>query len=125
MRNCFLVAAIGLSAFVAVSLPAIGRPLDGVYARETDVPAEGWKITKRFRGGERASVQVTHVAEKRPTTVQITIHDDQGNIVAEDKGRGPAGDVVAVIWYPPRDADYRIVVRNTEAAAVPYFVAIR
>jgi hypothetical protein len=102
------------------------RPLDGVYARQTDVPADGLTMTKRFRSGERASVQAVHTEKKQKTTVHIAVYDSKDNLVAEDTGRDPpSSDMVAVIWYPPRDAEYRIVIRNMERAAARYFVSIR
>jgi hypothetical protein len=125
MRCAFLLLAFALIAFSAVTPVTRSSPVDGIFARKVDVPAEGLTVVKRFRGGERASVQV--IGDHKSTTmVTITVHDEKKNVVAEDKGREqPVGDISAVIWYPPRDGEYRITIRNSDSRAARYFVAIR
>jgi hypothetical protein len=128
MRCCFAAAAVALVAILLTAGDGAGRPLDGLYAKKTEVLSEGWTVTKRFRGGERASVQVIRLGGDSyvETTVSVKIYDEKNNLVAEDRGRQvPAKDMVAVFWYPPRDAAYRIEVRNAESIPTRYFVAIR
>ena len=31
----------------------------------------------------------------------------------------------AVIWYPPRDGEYKITIRNTENRVAKYYVSVR
>lgn len=125
MRLGFFLSAFALIAFSALTPVTLSSPIDGIFAQKVDVPAEGLTILKRFRGGERASVQVIG-DHKSPATVSITVHDEKQNVVAEEKGRdNPVGDISAVIWYPPRDGEYRITIRNSDARPARYFVAIR
>ena len=45
---------------------------------------------------------------KPPADVGIAVYDDANQLITEDQGLGFA----AAIWYPPRDAKYRVVVKN-------------
>ena len=64
---------------------------------------------EKFRGGERACVIAT--GDHDPVVnLGLFIYDAQDRLVAQDEG---PGDYVAVIWYPPRDAVYKIKVHNT------------
>jgi hypothetical protein len=61
-----------------------------------------------FRGGRRACVIVK--GDHRPVVdLALSVYDANGRLVAKDEGRG---DFVAAVWYPPRDATYRIVIHN-------------
>lgn len=121
-----IVFTIGVClGFCALTPFGVAGPVEGVTAGFFDIPAEGLTVTKRFRGGERASVQVKG-DHKSPTIVHITVHDAKNNLVAEDKGRElPVGDMASVIWYPPREAEYRVTVRVSEARKADYFIVIR
>src|SRR2546423_441406 len=95
-----LVVMLFLS-LIAPKPTSLAGPLDSVFAENVKVADSGWTVTKRFRGGERACVQAIG-DHKEPTTLHITVVDANGTLVAEDKGRSPAPDMAAVIWYPPR-----------------------
>ena len=43
--------------------------------------------------------------------IEVTIRDAKGNVIAQDKA---AGNVAAVMWYPPRNGDYAIEVRSLD-----------
>jgi hypothetical protein len=125
MRVFFALAASALFALWALTPVSRSAPIGGAEEAKVEVPAGGLAITKRFRGGERASVHVNG-DHKDVTTVLISVHDDKDKLVAEDKGRDlPIGDIGAVVWFPPRDGDYRITVRNVEGRAAKYVIAIR
>ncbi len=65
-------------------------------------------IKERFRGGQRAMVLV--VGDHQPVVdVGVFVYDDKGKLVAKDMG---GGDVVAAVWYPPRDAFYEIKIES-------------
>ena len=123
-----LLLTLSTMVFLALAVSTSvtrSAPIDGVYAKKVEIPAEGLKITKRFRGGERASAQVAG-DHKDAVTVHILIHDAQGALVAEDKGKAhPVADMAAVIWYPPRDGEYKVTIRTSAGRAVKYYVAIR
>ena len=39
----------------------------------------------------------------------IAVYDEADRLITEEQGL----DYVAAIWYPPRDAQYKVVVRNS------------
>jgi hypothetical protein len=101
-----------------------GAPIAGVFAKEVEIGPEPWKQVKRFRGGERAAVLVAGKG-KMPPPVHVAVYDDNGKIVAEEKGRAPSGFMVAVAWYPARDADYRIEIRTLDSRENKCYVTIK
>jgi hypothetical protein len=122
MRFIFVLAAAGLFVFSAAAPVSRSAPIDGAFG--SGMPPEGMTITKRFRGGERASAQVNGDHD-RGVVVSIAVYDDKNTLIAEDKGRDqPVGDMAAVIWYPPRDGNYRITIRTSDQRQGKYFVAI-
>lgn len=64
---------------------------------------------KEFQGGQR--VCIIFEGDHDPVEdLIVTVLDAKGRVVArEDRG----GDLGAVIWYPPEDGKYTIVVKNT------------
>jgi hypothetical protein len=114
---------VALLLMIGVLGPALySAPVDGVIAKQLEVPANGWTATMRFRGGERASVQIAPLQGTKGS-IEITVHDAKGNKIAEDKGRPDSPDFAAVFWYPPRDGEYRITITSTRADT--FYVAIR
>jgi hypothetical protein len=125
MRLTFALFATALVAFAVLTPASLSSPIEGAVARKLDVPAQGLIIPMQFRGGQRASVQVVG-DHKSGGIVHVAVKDAKDNLIAEDKGRElPVGDLAAVIWYPPRDGEYRITIRNLDNRAAKYFVAIR
>lgn len=129
MRWMFALAVL-ISLAVLTSRPVgYSAPIKGAVTNVLEIPAAGMTTTERFRGGERACVQVavqTAAGDREAsTTVEITVHDENGKKIAEDTGRGGSSDVAAVFWYPPRDGDYKITIRNLESRKQRYFVFIR
>ncbi len=101
-----------------------GAPITGVFAKDVEIGPEPWKQVKRFRGGERAAVLVAGKG-KMPPPIQLTVYDDSGKVVAEEKGQNPSGFMVAVVWYPARDADYRLEIRTLDSRVNKCFVTIK
>lgn len=65
-------------------------------------------IVERFKGGERACVIVR--GDHRPVVdLELHVSDDKGRLVAKDTA---GGDLLAVVWYPPRDGNYTIKIVN-------------
>jgi len=62
---------------------------------------------KPFAGGGRASVTVIG-DHHPPVRIDVEVYDDQGKRVARDS----CIDFCAAVWYPPRDAEYTITIRN-------------
>jgi hypothetical protein len=74
------------------------------------VGAQGQKeFEEVFEGGRRACV-IAMGGHQRVIDVGIAIYDEGNRLITEDQG---GGDIVAAIWYPPRDAKYKIVVKNS------------
>lgn len=111
--------------FLVLAPMGAGAPLTGAWFMAEEIGSEPFKKTTRFRGGERA---VVLVAGKNHETARLhlAIYDVHGKLVAEDTGKDPpVGDMVGVIWYPPRDADYRIEIKNLDSRANRCFVTIK
>ncbi len=119
-----LAAGIAVLFLAFVSICAAG-PLSGGFATQEKVGGDPWKTTQRFRGGERAAVLVANKSDKS-SHFHITIYDAKGNLVAEDKNPEPSQeDLVSVFWYPPRDGEYRVEIRNLEGRINGCFVTFK
>jgi hypothetical protein len=66
------------------------------------------EFKEAFQGGRRACV-IAVGDHNPPVDVGIAVFDEAGQLVTEHQGL----DYVAAIWYPPRTASYKIVVKNT------------
>ena len=120
MRRIFIPVVL----FFLASAPLLGSPVTGAWAQYENL-LDAWTETKRFRGGERAVVSA--VGDKTPGAgLRLRVFDAKGTLVAEDKGKEqPAGDMVAAQWYPPRDGDYRIEIRNLQARPNRCYITIK
>jgi hypothetical protein len=92
-------------------------PVDGPYreqsaGRKRKVLEERGKVRFqcRFVGNERACVIVKGDHDPVMDLV-VKVFDRQGKLIAQDNG----GDVLAVIWYPPRSEDYFIEINQDPA----------
>ena len=103
-----------------------------VISKATPLGSEGIVLGDhlKFRGGRRACVIV--VGDHKPIVpVVLEIHDEKGNLIGRSEpGKGventkaAGNDVCAVIWYPPRDAYYRITIHNSGREFNKCWVAI-
>jgi len=107
MKRTIVVLVVLLSGLlVAVGH---GSPLTGKRAFEERIGGQdNFILREKFRGGQRACVIVRGDHEPIVNLV-LSVYDAKDQLVAEDRG---GGDYVAVIWYPPRDALYKIKVHN-------------
>jgi hypothetical protein len=123
MRSTILPAAavlavvgIGLVALRAepVGGPQFIEPFAIPAAEKGGEPGEA-SMEFQFEGGKPARVIV--VGDHKPVAdLQIFVYEMsekgiEGKVVAHDGGP-EQGDRVGVVWYPPRTATYRIVVKN-------------
>ncbi len=112
------------SLALILSLPASGgsSPLKGKHAAKEKISEQSaLPLEMEFKGGERACVIVR--GDHRPVVdLRVTVYDAQGKVVAKDD-RG--GDIVTVIWYPPRDAVYRIEIVNPGEAYNVCYVSFK
>ncbi len=114
---------------VAFVLPVLlgpagsGSPLAGKHSLGyVDIPAQKSVVhSETFRGGERACVIV--IGDHEPgADLGVFIYDQEDQLVAEDRG---GGDFVAAIWYPPRDARYKIKVHNPSGKVNKCWIALK
>jgi hypothetical protein len=82
------------------------------------------EFSKLFAAGQRACVIV--IGDHDPIVdVEVEVYDSRNKLVARDRGQEPAQDFVAVMWYPPRQETYRIVINSYGKVENKCSVAIR
>jgi hypothetical protein len=121
MKRILLLAVC--ASVLAIPGPGAGSPVEGKLSlgRQRIPERARARIDKEFRGGERACVIVK--GDHEPVVdLELSVYDDRGKLVAEDKA---GGDFVAVIWYPPRDAVYRIEFFNPGAAYNDLYISLK
>ncbi len=132
----WIIALVGL-ALLAVAPFGSGAPVDGPsWSRKKVAGGSGageggaasqpgtLDFTKTFLAGQRACVIV--IGDHDPVVdLEIQVFDAKGNLVAQDKGQGTARDYAAVMWYPPRQEPYRIVVSNYGSAYNVCSIAVK
>lgn len=122
---------LALAFFCSLTLTPIGigvgAPITGSFSDEKSLnSAQVWQKTKTFRAGERACVLVIGDYKTAAANIEIYVFDRNNVLVASDKGSDAlVGDFVCVIWYPPRDGEYRIEVRNPSAFAKTCYIAVK
>jgi hypothetical protein len=122
MRSIFVLGPLLLLAAAAIG---VGGPVTGVSFQKKEIDENPWIQTRRFTGGERAAVLVRG-SNHAGAGLHLTVHDANGKLVAEDKGKDPpVPDMVAVFWYPPRDAEYRIEIRNLDSRANECYITVK
>ena len=118
--RCVLLA-IGL-IFLALVPFSSGAPVEGTSWGYREIKAGSvsddkltepgtLELSNVFVAGRRASVIV--IGDHEPVVdLEIMVYDSKKNLVAHDRGREPAQDYVAVMWYPPRQERYQIVINS-------------
>ncbi len=102
MRCLALVLASGVLAMT--SLVGTAGPAAGPLAIKKVYKPGAHEFSVTFKGGQRACVIV--VGDHDPVVrLQLQVFDANNKLVALDQA---PGDFAAVMWYPPRDAQYRI-----------------
>ncbi len=126
MARFTLLVLAGLLAFVPFGS---GSPLDGGVSNEVEIGGERtFTIKKSFRANERAAVLAlvqSQVEDTSKVNLSIGIYQ-KGTLIAEDKAAESSRfEFAAVFWYPPRDGEYLIEVRNNSTLPVPCWVAVK
>lgn len=87
-----------------------GGPVDGAKALpQVRIGARSFmEFNEKYQGGRRACV-IALGDGNPPVDITITVYDTANQVVAEQTGN----DHVAAMWYPPRDAPYKILVKNS------------
>lgn len=114
-----------LLTILFLAAPLGAGPIGGGFAREEKIGGTPWKDSRKFRAGERASVLVANKGEGS-SNFHIAVFDAKGTLVVEDKNRQAAReDLVGVVWFPPRDGEYRIEIKNLEGQVSGCFVTVK
>jgi hypothetical protein len=123
MRSIVLLGLMSLLALAPIGWS--GPVREGSLERLPDLGDHPWRTTKRFLAGERAVV-LARGREKSTAILHVTITDSTGKVVTQANGKSPPNSaMVAVFWYPPREGDYTIEVRNTDSEPAGVFVTIK
>jgi hypothetical protein len=96
--------------------PVQSSPVKGHYReaqlRDEDksymVLGNTYEFQDTFRANQRACV-IVEGDHKPVVNLSIKILDVSGKVVAEDTA---GGDLIAVMWYPPKTQPYRIVISS-------------
>lgn len=119
-------AALMILACTILCVSAVSAPIGGSWQAHKKIePKEVWSQSRTFRGGERAAVLAIGDHDEPGVHLHVAVFDAKGGLIAEDKGTELASDYVGLVWYPPRDGDYRIVVRHSGADTNKIYVAIK
>ena len=123
MRTIIGLVVLGLFAIVPFGQSS---PIDGSYSNsKIKVGSEAYKITKTFRGGERASV-LAYGGNQPMVNLHLTVYDAKDNLIAEDKGTSElVGNYVGVVFVPPRTGEYRIELKSATGQPTGCYVAIK
>jgi hypothetical protein len=120
------ILALAMVFSLAGAPLGVGSPSDGDWSKNEEIsPGVVWTRTKMFRGGERAGVSAAVLTPGGGAQLRLAVFDKKGELVAEDQGTKLISDFVAVSWYPPRDGEYRIELRNTGTRSPKIWIAIR
>ncbi|MBM4071555.1 MAG: hypothetical protein FJ271_21865 [Planctomycetes bacterium] len=100
----------------------VGAPVSGPRSlgSKNSLADGAFEIKESFRGGERACVIAR--GGSREDDLAIEVFDDRGRLVARVEN---SGDLVAAIWYPPRDAVYRIKIFSPENKSKSCYVSMK
>ncbi len=122
------ILALVLFCSLAAAPIGISSPTDATWGGEPELkPAEVWRGVKTFRGGERACVLVIGSVKTAVVNLEVSVFDHKNDVLVawDQTSDAAAGDFASVIWYPPRDGEYRIEVRNPGASLKSCYIAIK
>ncbi len=133
MRRLLLLSVLAMSALVSsgTTAPVNGpewfrkRVEKATSNEQGETRPNKLVFTKTFKGGERASVVA--IGDHQPIVpVGIQVRDKEGALVAQDIGSGAkTADFAAVVWFPPRDGEYTIIILNFGAEYNDIAVAVK
>lgn len=126
IKRVAISAALMILCFMILCIAVRSAPIGGSWADKKEIGPKAWSTTRTFRAGERAAILAIGDHEERGVKLHVAVFDAKGVLIAEDKGDSElASDYVGLVWYPPRDGDYRIEVSHTGAAANGCYIAIK
>lgn len=117
--SCWIV--FGLLGWLALMPAGLwGGPKTGPRSEFFDVEANGVQVfDEKFIGGQRACFIAMALGKQAPP-ITLTVYDTQNRVVGTDKG-----ERTAVIWYPARDGEYKIEIRNSAAKQIGCYMAVK
>jgi hypothetical protein len=129
LQRIAVSTALMIPCLMILLMTARSAPIGGSWQttpRAKVEPKQPWSQTFAFRGGERAAVLAIGDHNESGIRLQVAVFDGKGALVAEDKGGSElASDYVGLVWYPPRDGEYRIDVSHNGAGVNKVYIAIK
>ena len=119
-RTVFLLACLLLFLWTALgsSSPLTGKRNLG---RKKIEGSDFIFFKEKFRGGERACVLVK--GDHDPVVdLSVAVYDEKDRLVVQDNA---GGEYVAAIWYPPRDAVYKVKIINSGAQHNMCYISLK
>ncbi len=131
MIRTFALLAVAAGLWFGVAAGRAG-PVEGSLGASVEVGhGQPWKATLKFRGGVRACA-IAWARQPRGAPVSVEVRDAKDKVIGRDNPREAAGkddapgsDIATVIWYPPRDGEYTILVRTYGDKAAETWIAIK
>ena len=119
VRRVLALLGLIMPCFLWAGFHACSAPINGSWSAGVEVGSRTWSQTNTFRGGERAAVMAVGDRRIAGAKLRLAVYDAKGMLIAEDNGeRELAGDFVGLVWYPPRDGEYKIEVSHNGAGTV-------
>ena len=103
-----MLGYVPLVLFIATS-GGDGGPVKGARTQKARIGAKSHsEFEDKYQAGRRACV-IAMGDHKPPVDISIAVYDDANQLITEER----SVDYVAAIWYPPRTANYKVVVKNS------------
>ena len=119
------ITLLGILTLLAAAPVLNGGPVGGGVLEHFEKRSQ-WKTTMKFRGGEKATVFARAASPESKVKLHVTISDTDGKTIIEAAGKNPpSASMVAVFWYPPRDAEYHIEVKTADSEPATCYVTIK
>lgn len=126
-KGYFVIAsvAVAAAALLSASWRAHSAPINGSMSAEPKIGAEPWSQMIGFRGGERAAVLAIADHLAPDDKLHVAVYDTKGKLIAENTGSDSSGNFAGVVWYPPRDAEYKIEVSHGGQGVTKAYIAVK
>jgi hypothetical protein len=119
-----LISIAGMVFAFACTPMLSGGPTNGGVLEK--IEKSPWKVTFKFRAGEKATVLARAASPESKTKLAVTVFDMAGKVIVEATGKNPpSASMVAVYWYPPREAEYQIEVKSADNEPTVCYVTIK
>ena len=120
MNHCRWIASVGLIAMLFPTAVLESSPMHGQHRDEQiEIDANDTReFLETYRGGQRACVIVA-AQTGADVRLKIDVYDAKKELTATTE----QSEIAAVVWYPPRDGQYKIRVQNRGAVSAMCSIA--